>query len=105
MIEDTIERIEQSVVRLQEITRQASRDLFGGFELRADCDPTKDIVRYPDRFVDEREREDRMQRWNWLMSLIEDEEKGQQSGRARDHRTGFVATDEQAETAIAHQSI
>jgi hypothetical protein len=85
LIEDTIDRIEQSAARLQEIIRQASRDLFGGFELRADCDPVKDIVRYPDRFVDEREREDGMQHWNWLMSLIEDGENGQQSG------SGFVA--------------
>jgi DNA polymerase-1 len=70
LIEDTIDRIEQSAVELQEIMRQASRDLFGGFEIRADCDPVKDIVRYPDRFVDEREREDGMKHWNWLMTLI-----------------------------------
>ena len=49
--------------------REASRDLFGGFELRADCKP-HDIVRYPDRFVDKREREDGMRHWNWLMTLI-----------------------------------
>jgi hypothetical protein len=78
LIEDTIDRIEQSAAELQEIMRQESRDLFGGFELRADCDPAKDIVRYPDRFVDEREREDRMQHWNWLMSLIAEEEIAQQ---------------------------
>jgi DNA polymerase I len=91
LIEDTIDRIEQSVVELQDIMRQASRDLFG-FELRADCDPAKDIVRYPDRFVDEREREDGMRHWNWFMALIEEEEENARQGeRSANHRSGFVA--------------
>jgi hypothetical protein len=80
LIEDTIERIEGSVAKLQEIMRQTSRDLLNGFELRADCKPT-DIVRYPDRFVDKREREDGMQHWNRLMTLIEEEEA---DGRSTD---------------------
>jgi hypothetical protein len=29
-------------------------------------------VRYPDRFVDEREREDGMRHWNLFMALIEE---------------------------------
>jgi hypothetical protein len=108
LIEDTIDRIEQSVAELQAIMCQASRDLFGGFELRADCDPTKDIVRYPNRFVDEREREDGMQHWNWLMTLIAEEEgNGQQAGLAQnqEHRSGFADEREQTETetVIAHQ--
>jgi hypothetical protein len=90
VIEDTIDRIDQSVIELEKIMRQASRDLFGG-ELRADCDPEKDIVRYPNRFVDEREREDGMLHWNWFMSLIAEEENGQQSRRARDHQSESVA--------------
>src|SRR6516165_8841173 len=72
IVEDTIERIEQTVAELREIIRQASRDLFGGFELRADYNPETDCVRYPDRFVDEREREDGMRHWNWLMALVEE---------------------------------
>ena len=95
MIEDTIDRIEQSAARLQEIVRQASRDLFNGFELRADCDPVKDIVRYPDRFIDEREREDKMVHWNWLMTLIAEEENGQQSG------SGFVVRETAASRGVA----
>ena len=96
LIEDTIDRIEQSAARLQEIVRQASRDLFNGFELRADCDPVKDIVRYPDRFIDEREREDKMVHWNWLMTLIaEEEENGQQSG------SGFVVRETAASRGAA----
>src|SRR5262249_28892171 len=72
IVEDTIKRIEQTVAELREIIRQASRDLFGNFELRADYNPETDCVRYPDRFVDEREREDGMRHWNWLMALIEE---------------------------------
>lgn len=74
MIENSIEEIEHDVVELQKIMRQASRDLFG-YELRADCDPEKDIVQYPQRFVDKREREDGMQHWNWLMTLIAEEKE------------------------------
>jgi DNA polymerase I len=76
LIEDTIDRIEQSVVEIQNIMRQASRDLLNGLELRADCKPW-DIVCYPDRFVDKREREDGMRHWNRLMTLIAEEEDGQ----------------------------
>src|SRR5262249_7802708 len=36
IVEDTIERIEQTVAELREIICQASLDLLGGFELRAD---------------------------------------------------------------------
>jgi DNA polymerase I len=67
LIEDTIERIEQAVAEMREIILQASRDLFD-FELRVDCNPDTDIVRWPDRFVDEREREDGMKHWNWSPS-------------------------------------
>jgi hypothetical protein len=72
IVEDTIGQIDQTVAELREIIRQASRDLFGGFELRADYNPETDCVRYPDRFVDEREREDGMRHWNWFMALIEE---------------------------------
>jgi hypothetical protein len=44
---------------MQEVMIAASRDLLGGFELRADCNDG-DITRYPDRFIDKREREDEM---------------------------------------------
>jgi hypothetical protein len=76
LIEDTIDRIEQSVAEMQEIMRRSSRDLLGGFELRADCKPN-DIVRYPDRFVDKRERESGMRHWDRLMMLIEEREDEQ----------------------------
>jgi DNA polymerase-1 len=69
LIEDTIDRIEEAVAAMQEIMRKASRDLLGGYELRADCKP-HDIVRYPDRFIDKREREAGMRHWNRLMALV-----------------------------------
>ena len=64
LIEDTVEDIEGSVRKLQEIMRKASHDLLGGFELRADCKPGRDIVRYPDRFIDKRAPSDR-DRGHW----------------------------------------
>jgi hypothetical protein len=85
LIEDTIDRIDGSVIEMQKIMRKASRDLFGGFELRADCKPN-DIVRFPDRFIDKREREDGMQHWNWLMTLI----AGERDGRST-HQHGDAA--------------
>ena len=51
------------------------------------CAPTasrRDIVRYPDRFIDKRELEDGMRHWNRLMALIAEEEDGQFS----DHGQG-----------------
>jgi hypothetical protein len=72
LIEDTIERIEQTAAEMRELILQASRDLFD-FELRIDCNPVTDIVRWPDRFIDDREREDGMKHWNWLMELINEQ--------------------------------
>jgi hypothetical protein len=74
ILEDRADRIGQTVRDMQNVMRAASRDLFGGFELRADCKPAEDITYYPDRFIDKREREDGMQHWNWLMRLIEEAE-------------------------------
>jgi hypothetical protein len=74
ILEDRADRIEQTVWEMQEVMRAASRDLFGGFELRADCKPAEDITYYPDRFIDKREREDGMRHWNWLIQLIEEAE-------------------------------
>ena len=69
-LEAPIAEIERDAALLQEIMRKASRDLLGGFELRADCKPEDDIVKYPARFIDKREREDKMVHWNRLMQLI-----------------------------------
>jgi DNA polymerase-1 len=95
MVEAPIDQIEAVVAELQAIMRQASRDLLG-FELRADCKPAE-IVRYPHRFIDKREREDGMQHWRWLMRLIEENVDG-----FTDRRHGDPALDgEEKETAQA----
>ena len=70
LIESSISEIDTSIAELQEIMRQASRDLLNGFELRADCKPERDIVRYPARFIDKREMEEDMRHWDRLMALI-----------------------------------
>jgi hypothetical protein len=75
LIEDDIDRIEDTAAAMREVMRGVSRDLLGGFELRVDCDP---IARHPDRFVDKREREAGMRHWNRLMTLIEEEEHGRE---------------------------
>jgi DNA polymerase family A len=96
ILEDRSDRIEQTVREMQEVMRAASRDLLGGFELRADCKP-EDITHYPDRFVDKREREDGMQHWNWLMQLIEEAEHDDaqtESGRPSDPGRGAESLDE-----------
>jgi hypothetical protein len=96
LLEDTVDRIEQSVAEMQDIMREASRDLFGGFELRADCKP-HDIVRFPDRFVDKREREDGMQHWNWLMALIAGEHD-EESAHRRHENAATTEADEKETT-------
>jgi hypothetical protein len=72
---------------MQQVMCQASRDLLRGFELRADCKP-EDIVRYPDRFVDKRDRENGMQRWNRLMALLAEQE----NERSTDFQQASVGT-------------
>jgi hypothetical protein len=75
ILEDRVDRIEQTVWQMQEIMRAASRDLLGGFELRVDFKPSEDLTIYPDHFIDKRERDDGMRHWDWLMRLIEEAER------------------------------
>lgn len=102
LIEDTIDKIEAAAAEMQAIMRQASRDLLGGFDLRADCKPN-DIVRYPDRFIDKREREDEMQHWNWLMALIEEEGDGQSSNWHGD--AAAITIDREKETPTLQSAV
>jgi hypothetical protein len=98
LIESTIEAVEDSVAELQSIMRRASRDLLGGFELRADCNLSRDIVRYPDCFVDKRELEDGLQHWNRLLSLIEEDDDGRSTDFWRGGtRTAAAGEREEAE--------
>jgi hypothetical protein len=93
ILEDRIDRIEQTVWEMQEIIRAASRDLLGGFELRVDYKPSEDLTIYPDRFIDKRERDDGMRHWNWLMQLIEEAERDE-DGRSGDRGRDAGSSDE-----------
>jgi DNA polymerase-1 len=93
ILEDRADRIEQTVWEMQEIMRAASRDLLGGFELRADCKPNEDITLFPNRFIDKREREDGMRHWDWLMQLIEEAEH-EERGRPDDQGRGAESFNE-----------
>jgi DNA polymerase family A len=92
ILEDRADRIEQTAWRMREIIQAAARDLFGGFELRADCKP-EDITYYPNRFIDKREREDEMRHWKWLMQLIEEAESDE-SERSSNQGPGIESPDE-----------
>ena len=101
LVEAPIDRIEQVVAEVQAIMRGISRDLLGGFELRADCNPGKDIVRYSDRFVDKRDREDGMRRWNRLMELLEEKDNGERSAHSAHGDAAAPRCDEEQEEAKA----
>jgi hypothetical protein len=98
ILEDRADRIEQTVWKMQEIMRAASRDLLGGFELRVDFKPNEDLTIYPDRFIDKRERDDGMRHWNWLMQLIEEAEHDE-NGRFGDRGRDAGSPDEAVQTA------
>jgi DNA polymerase family A len=104
LVEGTIENIEAIVAEMQDIMRKTSRDLLGGFELRADCKST-DITRYPDRSIDKREREDGMAHWNWLMTLIGEDDDGRRSTHRRnggnaESNTATAVNEEKTEDAV-----
>jgi precorrin-6B methylase 2 len=50
LVEGSTEAIEDIVAKTQEILAEASKIVLGGFTLRSDAN----IVRYPDRYMDER---------------------------------------------------
>jgi hypothetical protein len=93
ILEDRVDRIEQTVWKMQEIMRAASRDLLSGFELRVDFKPSEDLTIYPDHFIDKREHDDGMRHWNWLMQLIEEAEFDE-SERSGDFRRDAGSLDE-----------
>jgi hypothetical protein len=67
LIEATIEDIDRDVVLMKEIMKRASRIVLGGFELGVgDKDGNVDIVRWPDRFVDE----DGQEMWDRVIRLL-----------------------------------
>jgi DNA polymerase I-like protein with 3'-5' exonuclease and polymerase domains len=62
LIEAPLDRLEADVIHTQIIMREASRVVLNGFEL----DSEVKIVRYPDRYVDDRG----ITMWNRIMTLL-----------------------------------
>lgn len=54
LVEAAVEEIENVVTTAKQAMLDASRVVLDGFELRVDGDHTKKIIRWPDRYVDER---------------------------------------------------
>ena len=62
LVEDSVDAIDRTIAATQEAMREASEIVLFGFSLRAEAK----IVRYPDRYMDE--RGERM--WNLVMDLL-----------------------------------
>ncbi len=69
LIEAPLDRLDEVVAQAQDLMRQASRHVLGGFELSSDAK----VVRYPDRYMDERGTTF----WNTVMALIGQSAYGQ----------------------------
>ncbi len=63
LIEAPLDALDSVVTQAQTLMAQASADVLGGFELHSDAK----IVRYPDRFMDERGE----MMWSKVMNRIE----------------------------------
>ena len=64
LIEAPLEELDERVAQAQELMREASRQVLGGFELTTDAD----VYRYPERYRDE-ERGGKF--WDKVMSLLQ----------------------------------
>ena len=69
-----LDRLDADVARMQDAMREASRIVLDGFELGTDAK----IVRYPDRYMDERGGV----MWDRVMNLIRQQQSGEQNGAA-----------------------
>jgi DNA polymerase-1 len=66
--------LDADVVRMQDAMREASRIVLDGFELGTDAK----IVRYPDRYTDERGAV----MWDRVMNLIRRQQSGEENAAA-----------------------
>jgi hypothetical protein len=64
LIEAPLEKLETAVAMAQEAMARASEIVLGGFRLRSEAK----LVRYPDRYQDERGRD----MWNTVWQLMSD---------------------------------
>ena len=67
LVEGPLDEIEDVVAATQTAMVEASRIVLSGFELRSDAD----IVRWPDRYMDDRGQT----MWDSVMELLPDEEE------------------------------
>jgi len=80
LIESPVACIEEAVATTKRLMAKASEDLLGGFRLRSDAT----IVRYPDRYMDERGRE----MWQRVWSIVSRLEPAQLEGEVCTNATG-----------------
>lgn len=69
LIEAPVEQLASAIWTTQQAMRDASAAVLDGFELRSDVD----VVRYPDRYVDERGEA----MWETVMSILDEIEAGE----------------------------
>jgi hypothetical protein len=62
LVEGPTSTIEETVAKAQSAMREASAIVLGGFELESDSD----VVRYPDRYSDERG----VEMWTTVLSIL-----------------------------------
>lgn len=62
LIEAPLDELDATVARTQQVMREASREILGGFCLSSDAK----VVRWPDRYMDERG----LAMWNAVMALL-----------------------------------
>jgi DNA polymerase-1 len=68
LITSTVERIDEDVAAMREIMSKAGRAITGGLDVRTD---KPDVVRWPDRYMDERGAG----MWSRVMTLLKDLEE------------------------------
>ena len=69
LIEAPVEQLASAIWTTQQAMRDASAAVLDGFELRSDVD----VVRYPDRYVDERGEA----MWKTVMGILDEIEAGE----------------------------
>ena len=70
LIEAPLEELDETVKQTQAFMAKASEDVLSGFQLRSDAK----VVRYPDRYMDERGQ----QMWDTVQEILKDLEKEEQ---------------------------
>ena len=74
LIEAPLDRLENDLAQAQDLMREASRLVLGGFELNSDAK----VIRYPERFEDERG----MEMWQRTIALLDKQNLAQASPSA-----------------------